>query len=80
MSCKSTVSLPQNAVLDAGTVSDLRKAATLYFNVPKPGSVGRRFKSAADYVQYKKAESLAGSSNGLLPPQTNVITQLQGNC
>ena len=39
---------------------------------------GRRFVSAADYVKYKKAASLAGSSpSPVLPPQTTVITQLQ---
>jgi hypothetical protein len=76
MSCKSVVKLPQNAVLDAGSITELRRGATLYLTSPKPGDVGRRFKSSADYVQYKKAASLAGSTTSL-PPQTNVITQLQ---
>jgi hypothetical protein len=76
MSCKSSVSLPQNAILDPGNVTELRRAATIYLTTPKPGSVGRRFKSSADYVQCKKAASLAGSSRSV-PPQSNVITQLQ---
>jgi hypothetical protein len=76
MSCKSKVNLPQNAVLDAGDVMGLRAAATIYLTTPKPGALGRRFKSSAEYVQYKKASALAGSTSSL-PPQTNVITQLQ---
>jgi hypothetical protein len=77
MSCKSKVTLPQNAVLDSGDIMGLRAAATLYLSTPKPGAVGRRFSSSADYLRYKKASSLAGSAKGILPPQTNVITQLQ---
>jgi len=77
MSCNADVRLPQNAVLDSGNISELRRAATIFLTTPKAGSTGRRFKSSADYVQYKKAASLAGSSTSVLPPQTNVITQLQ---
>jgi hypothetical protein len=77
MSCKSDVRLPQNAVLDSGNITELRRGATMFLTIPKAGSTGRRFKSSADYVQYKKAASLAGSSTLVLPPQSAVITQLQ---
>ena len=56
MSCKSVVKLPQNAVLDAGDVMGLRAAATIYLSTPKPGALGRRFKSSAEYMQYKKGK------------------------
>lgn len=78
MDCKSVVRLPQNAVLDSSDVTNLRAAANIYLTTPKPGVTGRRFASSADYVKYKKAASLAGSSaSPVLPTQTNVITQLQ---
>jgi hypothetical protein len=78
MDCKAVVRLPQNAALDSSDVMGLRAAANIYLTTPKPGATGRRFASSADYVKYKKAASLAGSSTSpVLPPQTNVITQLQ---
>lgn len=78
MDCKSVVRLPQNAALNSSDVMELRGAANIYLTTPKPGVTGRRFVSASDYVKYKKAASLAGSSpSATLPPQTTVITQLQ---
>lgn len=78
MSCKASLGLPQNAVLSTSDVAGLRGAANIFFNTPAPGSQGRRFTSAAAYVQYKKAAALAGSvQSDKLPPQTSIITQLQ---
>jgi len=75
---KAIVRLPQNAALDSGNVMELRAAANIYLTTPKQGQVGRRFASSSDYIKWKKAASLAGSlPSTVLPPQTNVITQLQ---
>jgi len=75
---KAIVRLPQNASLDAGNVAELRSAANIYLTTPKQGQIGRRFASSSDYIKWKKAASLAGSlPDPILPPQTNVITQLQ---
>lgn len=78
MSCKAALGLPQNAALSPADVSSLTAAANIFLTTPAPGVKGRYFKSAANYVQYKKAASLAGSVQSTkLPPQTAVITQLQ---
>jgi hypothetical protein len=82
--CKSTVNLPQNAVLGASDVTDIKAAANIFLTTPSVGaSMGRNFKSSADYLRYKKAGVFAGSTpNPVLPPQAVVITQLQasGKC
>lgn len=77
MSC-NRVFLPQNSVLAPSDITDLRAAATIYLTTPASGP-GHRFKSGADYIKYRKASALAGSSmsNPKLPAQTTVITQLQ---
>ena len=77
MSCKATVSLPQNSSLSTSDILNLAAASTIYQST---GSV-KRFKSASDYLKYKIASSLAGSvDNPKLPPQSSIITQLQSTC
>jgi hypothetical protein len=80
MSCRGKASLPQNAILDAGTITEIRTSANIFLTVPSAGQIGRKFKSSADYLRYKKAGVLAGSSPSLvLPPQADIITQLQAS-
>lgn len=76
--CPNTVILPTGLAQFSGSeLLATKSSATVYFGANLSGQT--QFKSGADYMQYKKARALAGSSSykQLRPPPSAAVAQLQ---
>jgi hypothetical protein len=76
--CTTLGVLPNDtAQLSGSELLATKSSATVYFAANQTGQI--QFKSGADYMQYKKARTLAGSSSfkGLRPAPSSAVAQLQ---
>jgi hypothetical protein len=76
--CPNTVILPTDTAQFSGSeLVATRASATVYFAANQSGQT--QFKSGADYMQYKKALALSGSSSykQLRPPPSSAVAELK---
>ena len=75
--CKDVVFQTPSAILSPGQLTSMRAESAVFYNAITTTNTPR-FKSAAAYMQFKKAQVYAGSTpNPVLPPQSSVIGDIQ---